>query len=254
MSGGDDIVSDARLMQYLHGELSDAERAYVDAQLARSAAAAERLRVLRHRTTRLSTLLGAADPVPADVQASAGEIRPIVDRTVVTHVNWWRRTPPALRAAATIALLLGGVLLVEPVRAWVLDQARAVAEAVGLLDTEPADASPAAPASSTPAAGVDVRYSFPWSASTFEITTGSAIGTLVITTGRAGQVTAATTGTAGSFLTMPEGIRIEGEGATDAVYTITLPPDVRTLRLNHGGRTIEHTVPAGGSGLRLPLR
>jgi hypothetical protein len=251
MSGGDDNVSDTQLMQYLHDELSAADRAHIDAQLAAKPVVAERLDVLRQRSSRLSLLLAAADPRPADVQASAAAIRAIVERDLTTHEHWWRRTPPALRAAAAIALLLGAVLLVEPARAWVLDRARAVAEAVGLVAAAPSDN--AAPVE--PEGGADMRVSFPWSSSTFDIAAGSAAGTLMITTGRAGEATAEIAGTSGaSLMVVPAGIRIEGAGGAAATYTLTLPPAVSTVRLIREDSTVEHAVPADGSMLRLPLR
>jgi hypothetical protein len=250
MSRGDDNVSDTQLLQYLHDELNDAERAHVEAQLAAKPAVKERLDVIRHRSARLSSLLAAADPRPVEVQASADAIRAIVARDSLTHVHWWRRTPPALRAAAAIALLLGAVLLVEPARAWVLDRARTIAEAAGLIDAASLDSTPV-----EPRGGADVRVSFPWSSATFDIAAGSAAGTVMITTGTAGEATAEIAGTSGtSLMVVPAGIRIEGAGAAAATYTLTLPPAVATVRLIREDGTVEHAVPADGSTLRLPLR
>jgi hypothetical protein len=250
MSRGDDNVSDTQLLQYLHDELNDADRAHVEAQLAAKPAVTERLDVIRHRSARLSSLLAAADPRPVEVQASADAIRAIVARDSMTHVHWWRRTPPALRAAAAIALLLGAVLLVEPARAWVLDRARTIAEAAGLIDAASLDSTPV-----EPRGGADVRVSFPWSSATFDIAAGSAAGTVMITTGTAGEATAEIAGTSGtSLMVVPAGIRIEGAGGAAATYTLTLPPAVATVRLIREGGPVEHAVPADGSTLRLPLR
>ena len=243
-------MSDTQLLQYLHDELNDADRARVEAQLAAKPAVTERLDILRHRSARLSSLLAAADPRPVEVQASADAIRAIVERDSLTREHWWRRTPPALRAAAAIALLLGAVLLVEPARAWVLDRARTIAEAAGLIDAAPPDITPV-----EPAGGADVRVSFPWSSATFDIAAGSAAGTVLITTGTADEVTAEIAGTSGtSLMVVPAGIRIEGAGAAAATYTLTLPPAVANVRLIREGGTVEHAVPADGSTLRLPLR
>lgn len=250
MSRGDDKVSDTQLLQYLHDELSAADRAHIDAQLAAKPAVAERLDLLRQRSSRLSTLLAAADPRPVDIQASAAAIRAIVERDSTSHEHWWRRTPPALRAAAAIALLLGAVLLVEPARAWVLDRARTVAEAVGLIDAAPLDVT----APVEPEDGADMRVSFSWSSATFDIAAQTAAGTLMITRGVANEVTAEIAGTSGtSLMVVPAGIRIEGAGGATATYTLTLPPAVATVRLIRDGGMVEHAVPADGSTLRLPL-
>lgn len=243
-------MSDTQLLQYLHDELNNADRAHVEAQLSAKPSVAERLDILRHRSARLSSLLAAADPRPVEVQASADAIRAIVERDSMTHEHWWRRTPPALRAAAAIALLLGAVLLVEPARAWVLDRARTIAQAAGLVDAARLDTTPV-----EPAGGADVRVSFPWSSATFDIAAGSAAGTIVITSGTAGDATAEIAGTSGtSLMVVPAGIRIEGAGGAAATYTLMLPPAVATVRLIREGGTVEHAVPADGSTLRLPLR
>jgi hypothetical protein len=250
MSRGGDNVSDTQLLQYLHDELNDADRAHVEAQLSAQPAVTERLDVLRHRSARLSSLLAAADPRSAEVQASADAIRAIVDRDSMTHEHWWRRTPPALRAAAAIALLLGAVLLVEPARAWVLDRARTIAEAAGLINAAPLETTPV-----EPQGGADVRVSFPWSSTTFDIAAGSAAGIVMITTGTADEATAEIAGTSGtSLMVVPAGIRIEGAGGAAATYTLTLPPAVATVRLIREDGTVEHAVPADGRTLRLPLR
>jgi hypothetical protein len=253
-SRGDDAVSDTQLIQYLHGELSDAERTRLDALVAGSPVLGERLRVLRDRTTRLSALLGTLDPAPEAVEASAHEIRPIVDRDVVAPRRGWWASTRVLQAAAVVAVLLGGALFVEPVRAWIVEQARAVGAAVGLIEVESAVA-PVPEAGQAPV-GSDVRFSFAWSSSVFEVSAGSVAGTLVVVAGAEGEVTAeirrdADTGDA-AFTIMPAGIRIDGVGGDGVVYTLTLPPEVRTLRLSHRGRTTEHDV-SGGS-LRLMLR
>jgi hypothetical protein len=260
-SRGDDAVSDTQLIQYLHGELSDAERTRLDALVAGSPVLGERLRVLRDRTTRLSALLGTLDPAPDAVQASAHEIRPIVDRDVVAPRRGWGPSTRVLQAAAVVAVLLGGALFVEPVRAWIVEQARAVGAAVGLIDVESAVA-PVPEAGQGPV-GSDVRFSFAWSSQVFEVSAGSVAGTLVVTSGPPGEATVeirgageATAGDAAAgnaaFTIMPGGIRIDGVGGESVVYRLALPPAVRTLRVSHRGRTTEHDV-SGGS-LRLMLR
>ena len=251
MSAGDDIVSDAQLMQYLHDELNDADRATVDAQISATPAVAERLNLIRHRSSRLSVLLRAADPAPVEVEASARLIQPTIDRNAIARGHWWQRTPPAMRIAASIAILLGGVLLVEPARAWVLERARTVAEVVGLVDSAPAEVAPPVDG----VRGADVRLSFPWSAATFDIAVGNAAGNITITAGSGDEATAEMAGASGtSLMVVPAGIRIEGSGSADALYTLTLPPAVTTVRVIRAGGTAIYDLPADGGVLSVPVR
>lgn len=247
-------MSDARLLEYLHGELSDAERADIDDRAARTPALAQRLRTLEQRSARLSSLLRTADPDPAAVQASARAIRPLVDRTIVTHPHWSRRAPRTLLAAAVITLLLGGALFVDPVRAWIVEQARAVAESVGLITRDPVTPAPA-PAPAPEPDVSDVRFSFTWTAATFQVDAGAAAGTVIVTRGSAGRVTAEIGGARSTnFAVMPTGLRIDGAGGADATYTLTLPPAVTTVLLNRASGPAAYDAPAEGDVLRIPLQ
>jgi anti-sigma factor RsiW len=246
---GDDTVNDAQLLRYVHGDMDDAERANIEALIARNPASAGRVATLQRRSARLTDLLGTLDPDPDVVTASAHAIRPVVDASIVTHVHWWRRTPPALRAAAAITLVLGGVLLVEPVRAWVVDQARAIGATIGIggddQGTVPADAQPT---------DADVSYAFPWSSAVFGIDAGSTAGTIIVVRDTGSSVVADMTDAAdASFTVMPTGLRIDGRGSEAAVYTLSLPPVVTTIRVRWDGATRDHAVPAEGP-LRVPLR
>lgn len=253
MSRGEDTVSDAELMRYLHDELDEAGRAHVDAQLA-TPAVAERLSVMRQRTRRLSSLLGAADPAPSEVEASARELRLIVTparRGASAQSHRWHATAPPLRAAAAIVILLGGVLLVEPARAWVIDSLRAAAVAVGLVEGAATPHAPVLPQTS----GAGVRFSFAWSAPSIDVDAGGARGTLVIRRGVAGRVTAESRGAAAAgIVIMPDGIRLEGAGDGAAEYMLTLPPAVRVLDMSTTGGRVRHVLPATEDVVRLPLR
>jgi hypothetical protein len=253
MSEGGNTMSDALLMQYVHDELSPAERVRIDDEIERTPALAERVRVLRHRTGRLSAMLGSLDPAPAEVRASADVIRPVVETSgIITHERWWRLTTPGLRAAAAVFVLIGGVLLVPPARAWVVDQARAVAAAAGLIDDAVVPDSGAQRGGAPE--GAAIRVSFPWSSTVLEVAADEARGVLLVVVGTGGAVTAETVGSASTFMVTPAGIRIDGTGDANAVHTVVLPPIVQHLRLLRDGLTIEHRVPAAGDTLRIPLR
>ncbi|HSK20317.1 MAG TPA: hypothetical protein VK912_14290 [Longimicrobiales bacterium] len=240
-------MSDAQLLRYVHDELSESERARVEAEVAGTPGAAERLRVLQQRSLRLSALLTAVDPSEEDVLASVRGIQPALDGSVIPLQQVRHRTA-LLRAAAIATLLFGGLLLVEPARAWVGDQLRAAAGSLGLINVQAVPDPPEPP----PAAS-DVRLSFEWASATFDISALTAAGTVVIRRGDVGVATAEIMGSPDGALTvMPGGIRIEGGGAPDAVYALTLPPNVE-VRLRRGDTVTEHHVPDSGT-LRLPLR
>lgn len=127
----DAAVTDADLIRYLDGEQDDAERARIEAALAGDPALAVRLEQLRRRGQSLKPLLEATDPRPqesvrpARPPASAGP--DVIDlnaawaaqQGVEPHVvRPYRPLPGWVRAAAILAFLLAGSLLVPPVRAW----------------------------------------------------------------------------------------------------------------------------------------
>lgn len=240
-------MSDAQLIRYLHDELSAQERAHIEAQLAASASVAERLRLMRQRSARLSVLLRSADPDPAQVEASAQSIRSTVEARPHTHQYWWHRVPRSLAAAAAMAVLLGGVMLVEPARAWVIEQARAIAVVTGLVDSPPD--SPA------PTAGPGWRFAFPWSARTFEVNAGAARGTLVIRRGTEPRaiVESMDAGTTRIVVT-PTGAVLAGADTTPAAYTFVLPPEVEELRVVYEGSARSYPLARDFTELRVPLR
>lgn len=253
MNGGD-AVTDAELIRYLDGELESAERARVEALIAAAPAIADRAHVLRRRGTRLGTLLAAVDPSDADVRASATSIRRDIAGDVRPHVpraHGWRRTQ-LLRAAALMAALLGGTLLVEPARAWIIEQMRAAAVASGLIEPTPtAPAAPVAPPSIEPG----WRFSLPWSTDSFELDAGDAVGTLVIRrgTGPSAIIESADAGVTRIAIT-PLGMRLIGAGTGVATYTLTLPPTVSRLHLVRAGTPEEIPIAPDLTELLVPLR
>lgn len=271
-----DAMDDAVLIRYLHDELGERAREHVDARLAATPALARRLNELKQRSSRLSSLLAAVDPTPGELRASAEAIRNSIrlasgalgsmtvepsrpasaSRDVLTHPSWWWRASPGVRAAALIVLLLGGVLLVEPARAWVFEQARVLAAVAGLAEDEPRAPVLAPGADDAPPvfSGSDMRISVAWSADSFEIFSGTAAGRLIVAAGPAGQASAEIAGTAGTtLLLMPSGIRIEGPGGSEAVFQLTLPPAVRTLYLTGPDGRMEYALPSGRTALELSL-
>src|SRR5690606_13105684 len=138
-----------------------------------------------------------------------------------------------------VTLVLGGVLLVEPARAWLIDGVRAAAVAVGLTSDD--TGAPVAPVPEGPT----MRVTFAWTGSTFEIAAGTAHGTLVLRHGASGRAAAESNGAGGIVIT-PRGLRLDGAGADDVVYTVTLPAGVAAVRVIRADGISEHALRATG--------
>ena len=244
-------ITDAELIRYLDGELRGADRSELDARLAATPAAAERLAALRQRSARLAGLIGTADPNELETQRSARAIRAQVEKAERTQ-RWLPRMSPALRAAAVITLLLGFGLAVPPVRAWMIEQVRQLVAAL----REPA-AQPQPPAQTTPAAAqpqeAPVAIGFAVSSDTFTIIALNAQGELIVqrdTITRASAEQAANSGA--NLLVAPNGLRIEG-GTPEAIHTLRLPERVRMVVFRRQNGVVEW-LPMRVNGLPLTLR
>ena len=238
-------MTDAELIRYIDGELDERSRADLEARVAAVPAAAERLRVLRDRSARLGPLLRAADPSAAEMQASARAIRDSVMTSTAT-----RRPSVLLRAAVLAAVVIGAAMLVEPVRAWVLERARAVAEAVGLVE-----AAPGAPTDVTPEATPAWSFSVPWEQPVLELDAGSARGTLVVRRSAADGVRLESTdATTTDVLITPGGLRLAGGTETPAVYTLTVGPSISELRLRSAGAVRTIPLEPQMAEVTVPLR
>ena len=105
-------VDPADLVRLMDGELSAPEAAAVVEHLSRCAECASRQDLLRRQATAISQLLRSAD-LPAPATSLRVTVMPATPR------RW-----ASVRAAAVIALLIGGAVAVPPVRAWIANVAR----------------------------------------------------------------------------------------------------------------------------------
>ena len=247
-------MTDAELVRYLDGEIEGGPRAALEARIAAAPGAAARLEALRRRSTRLATLLAELDPPATQVNESAAAIRPVV-AAGVAPARAWPPGPAPLRWAAAIALLLAAAFTVPPARAWMIERARDVAEALGLAAASP-EAAPDAPAGSAAdaAQAASLSVTFAVSADTFEIQ-APARGRLTVRRGAGAAGSAASAGTpGGDLVVLPAGLRIEGTTTRDARYEVTLPASVAAVRVRVGaGAATVHALPAAGAALVIDL-
>jgi hypothetical protein len=241
---GDD--RDAALIRLIDHDPGDASLDPADGAL--DAVDGARLEQLRQRSTALRALLAADVPADVDVAHSAALMRAELQRAARA-----RLTRMATRIAAAFALVLLPFVFVPPARAWVVDQVRAAAAVLGIAraaDRPAGDVAPAAPGSAT--AAFDVSFAAASNVLTVHVATAG--GTLVVRRGHGSDAVASASGArAGGLAIMPDGVRLDGGGSDDAVYTLTVPPHVRQIRVDRGGDVSFHDVPSPDRELRLPL-
>lgn len=270
------IVPDADLVRYMDGQLGAAERAALRLRIDASPEAVDRLQTLRRRSSALSRLLSHTYPAGSRIEHAAAAIRerlsdeapqamPATDIHSFSPVREGNRVPgggrvrrPGVhRAAAMVTLLLvAGAVAVSPVRAWVGDRIRYVAEAIGVTGATIDPLQPGSPA----AAGADLAVTFSVSGETFEIRVPRPAGVLVIRRGAAATGSAEAESGAeadllggATFVVFPDGIRIEA-AAPDAVYRVTLPAAIRSVRVHAGdAEPTVHRLPGGQGVLRIDL-
>lgn len=223
--GGERTVTDAELIRYLDGELDQTETGLLLDRIRTEPASAARLEQLRARSHALGAMLTHADPDDLATRRSADAIR-----SAMRDAHRPARSP-ALRAAAVILLLLAGAMAAPPLRAWIIERARTIAEVVGIVAREPATPAPA-PA---PAEGAALSVTFAVIGDTFEIRVPGAGGVLSVRREARDDGTIQVTGaTITEHLVLVDGVRLEGEAAANARYELVLPERVATIVLRIG--------------------
>ena len=189
--------------------------------------------VLNRRAQRLSALLREADhgvpaiAFPADRIARAARRR--------TVVRW--------RVAAAIALFAVAAVGVRPVRAWILQAARAL---FGATAGAPRAAAPRAAA---PAAGSS-RVSFSPAAGAFALRVArpQSGGTLTVEVSDGGVASAAVTGGGSAELVvLPDGLRILNDSGSAASYVVRLPASLARIDVGVAGLAPRALLPQGAA-------
>jgi hypothetical protein len=260
-NGGDRIVSDADLIRYLDGELSNDEQARVADALERESALSDRLHVLRRRSERLSVLLAVAGPSASEIAAASpatlASITPITDaqtaRSTIRSVSPMRDEPRFWLRAAIVLLVLGGVFAVPPVRAWVIRNLQRI------TSSEEAPARSPAVAPVKPALD-NFAVNFPVSSPsvTIEVTATQSAGRLLIRLFDVAEASAEIRGNLleESFLVLPDQntLRIQNARSSRADYLITLPRSVSEVRVTVGsGPSRSHVFSEQLLELEIPL-
>jgi hypothetical protein len=251
--------ADAELVRYLDGELSDDERARVDALLAADADLARRLDVLRRRSGNLTTLLARTDPARDRVAAADPTKRGRPTDVAVASIEPARarrasqRTVPSkgwLRAAIILLVLVGAALIVPPVRAWVVGQLKRIVSS--------APETPAAVMSPEPVVlqgeALDVAFEVAGNNFTIDVENVQAAGSLAVRSTDDTRGTASLAGGNGeSFLVLPDGLRISNTPTSSASYAVRLPSNVTRITITVPGRDPVRIVRAAGEPIERSL-
>ena len=244
-----DHLSDGDLVRLLDGE--EALRDDVEAHLARCAECQRRLSVLRRRSERLSGLLIATDAaLPEPDMLTARRLR----RQQQAQRGLAQRAVPGwMRAAAAVVLLLGGVMLAEPVRAWVADWLGARwAELTGSTPPEPAQV----PVVVEPVPEANTRVQFTPASDEVELRFASAQagGVVAVEIGDVPEVSVQVQGGTADLLVLPGGVRIANRPESVAEYRVEVPARVQRLRVQIGeGKPVILSGDQLAAGQRIPL-
>ena len=240
-------LSDGDLVRFLDQEGEPAERERMDGHLRRCDPCGQRLDSLRRRSQRLSVLLAQTTPAAPEPDVLAA----------VRARKGRQASPPWLRVAAMVIVVLGAALRGEPVRAWVADFlgiGRTELAAPTQAEPQPAPVTPMAPE-----AGTRVQFT-PTSAEVeLDVASYQAGGAISFVAGEVPEVTVQVQGGTADLLVLPSGIRIGNTPTSTADYQVMLPDGVRQVRVRIGGgapRTITAARVAAGErlDLRRPMR
>ena len=236
-------TGESDLIRVLDGACEPEERAAVEAHLGSCAACADRAATLRGRAARLARVLAEADsPAPGSSVFPAARLARARARRAA--LRW--------RVAAAAILALSGTLAVRPVRAWIVEAARAIW-------TLPARAARGArpPAPAPPPADTAGAVVFTPSEGAFGVAVASrqAAGVLVIEAGEGPSATAAVVGDrdAAELLVLPDGLRIGNRPDATASYLVRVPAAARVVVRVAGGIPDTLRPLAAGERRELPL-
>lgn len=218
-------TDDGALVRLLDGACDGEERSLVTLHLETCGSCGARYQELDRRTRLVSESLRVWD----------------------TSVRPRRRGIPRwLRAAAAIVILLGIAGGVRPVRAWIVDGARAVWTAVV---GPPASQVVQQDASSTSVPAATVTFVPAGDTFVLELTSRQREGTLLLATSSRETAQAEISGGAGreDLVVLPTGLRVVNDAASVASYAITLPRTMRAIRVVIDGEPALALEPGGAT-------
>jgi hypothetical protein len=238
---------DETLIRIIDGQLLDDDRAAVVHANACSTCRA-RIDVLRRRRARLTEILVATDaplvPVPNVRDVLPIAARRAAARAAISSVTTIRpsigrrlRRPTRRTIAVAVLILSGAALAAQPVSRWVMAR------------WQRADAPVPVPPATNP--GVDpapssAAIAFVTQPGEFTIRFDAtpASGTLTLRAVAGTKVGADVTAGAKDegFFVLPDGLRIRNSTTSVATYLVTLPSDVRRVRVQIGAGAASRTV------------
>jgi hypothetical protein len=197
--------------------------------------------VLNRRAQRLSLLLREADPGVPPIAFPADRIARAARRRTV--VRW--------RVAAAIAFLAVAAVGVQPVRAWILQAARALWGAAAGAQRA------VAPRALVPNAGSSsVTFSPAAGAFALRVARPQAGGTLTVEiTGGTAASAAVAGGRGAELVVLPDGLRIVNDSGSAASYVVRLPASLARIEIGIARAQSRVLIPTGaGQRWVLDLR
>jgi hypothetical protein len=233
---GNSHLQEGEMMRYLDGEMPVGERSRVASHLltcAECAAAVDALRIQRQRFADLLSDCPVPALNPARRAASLERIERSASRTRRSAGAGRSRAIGVAKAAAVGGILLAATLSTSPVRAFVSDIWSAVSVRVDrLVTTRPGVSSPESVALSNASIGfVPTEDVF-----RLEVRTPQRAGSLTLSLAAGASVSARAVNTTDTvdIVVLPSGLRIENRLEASANYAVTVPRNLREVRVKVG--------------------
>lgn len=239
MTEGATHPDDGDMLRLLDGACEPEERRALAAHLDGCPACAARAEALERRAARLARLLGYADQPAPRAEFPAARLARARSRRAA--LRW--------RAAAVAALALSGALAVRPVRAWIVEAARAI---LALPLGSPRDSGRPAPIPAVASSDTAGAVVFEPAAGVFMVRVASrqAAGALVLELGDGPTARAVVVGdrAQAELLVLPDGLRIDNRPDAEASYLVRVPSAARVV-VRVGSET-QQTIRLGAGGSR----
>lgn len=226
-------LADGELVRHLDGAGDTVERLAVAGHLEVCAECAERLGVIERKSARLDLLLAAT--------------RPEVPHLPTPRPARWPRSG-LIAAGIALVVLVGTLVTVRPVRAWLVERTLALWTAVRGPDQELPPSAPES-AEAVPVRPTTAAVEFVPTGDTFTVRFASRqqLGELVLVTGPVTRATALVVdGTEReSVLVVPDGILVRNAAASRASYRITVPAAIDSVRIQVADELLASFAPGG---------
>jgi anti-sigma factor RsiW len=234
----DQHLTDAEVSRAVDAQLDADERTRVEAHLAHCDTCRAMLTRAETRTRRLSALLQRTDFDVPPMSVSTKTGRDILDfRAREKPVREAAAIQPWMRAAAVIALLIGGLFAIPPVRAAIIGWVRAQFSDDARESAAPGVAAPSAP-NVQPDLGAAVQFVPAGEVLYVELMSADEQGTIELKRGTGDRVSARVDNGSVEMIVLTDGLRINNAGAQQLRYRIEAPQSVETIVVTVAGRNV----------------